>query len=202
VGISAPLVITFHSSFKFAGLAGIAYWIMVAVAVSGFLGRYIYSKIPRSLNATQLDLSEIESQSAELSAELERQNVFRAEELAPLLQTPSRDQVKSMGLVKMIWTMLALDFRRPFQVSRLRRKILSRSELFGTAGGFRPSHHADLEAIVTSVKKQSRLATKTSFLNRTQKVFHLWHVIHRPFSISFGILVIVHITIAVMLGYY
>src|SRR5579872_3622358 len=50
-GISAPLVITLHSSFKFGGLAGVAYWIMIAVAVSGFIGRYIYAQVPRSLNA-------------------------------------------------------------------------------------------------------------------------------------------------------
>src|ERR1700752_423437 len=49
LGLVAPVVITFHSSFKFSGIAGVAYWIMLVVALSGVVGRYIYSQIPRSL---------------------------------------------------------------------------------------------------------------------------------------------------------
>jgi hypothetical protein len=40
IGISAPVLITYHASFKLAGLAGVAYWIMMSVAISGFAGRY------------------------------------------------------------------------------------------------------------------------------------------------------------------
>ena len=50
-GISAPVVIAFHASFKFQGIAGVAFWIMLAVAMSGVVGRYLYAQIPRSLNA-------------------------------------------------------------------------------------------------------------------------------------------------------
>src|SRR5450631_1560056 len=50
VGVSAPILIAMHASFKFRGIAGVAYWIMVAVAVSGIIGRYLYSQIPRSLS--------------------------------------------------------------------------------------------------------------------------------------------------------
>ena len=32
LGLAAPFVIAFHSSFKFRGFAGIAFWIMVAVS--------------------------------------------------------------------------------------------------------------------------------------------------------------------------
>lgn len=50
LGLIAPLIITFHSSFKFGGLAGVAFWIMVFVALSGLVGRYIYAQVPRTLN--------------------------------------------------------------------------------------------------------------------------------------------------------
>jgi len=51
LGLAAPFVIAFHSSFKFGGFAGMAFWIMLAVSLSGVIGRYLYSQIPRSLNA-------------------------------------------------------------------------------------------------------------------------------------------------------
>jgi hypothetical protein len=37
LGIAAPVCIALHSSFKFRGLAGIAFWVMLAVALSGLI---------------------------------------------------------------------------------------------------------------------------------------------------------------------
>ena len=87
-GISAPIVITLHSSLKLSGLAGLAYWIMMAVALSGFAGRYLYAQIPRSLNAAELSLQEMQALSAQLTQELERQALLKSEEVAPLLKLP------------------------------------------------------------------------------------------------------------------
>ena len=46
-GLAAPVIITLHSSFKFNGLAGMAFWIMWTVVVSGVIGKYLYSRVPR-----------------------------------------------------------------------------------------------------------------------------------------------------------
>src|SRR5260370_38340092 len=69
LGLIAPVVITFHSSFKFSGIAGIAYWIMVLVALSGVVGRYIYAQIPRSLNLAELSLQECTGKSLGLGTQ-------------------------------------------------------------------------------------------------------------------------------------
>jgi hypothetical protein len=202
VGIATPILITFHASFKFGGLAGLAYWIMIAVAASGFIGRYVYGQIPRSLNSVQLTMGELETQSASLGARLGDQDLFPAEELAPLLSFPSPREIRKMSLWGTVWTMLRIDIARPFQVSRLRRRVLHGFELVTTLGGFLASSHEDLESIISVVRRQSWLGAKTAFLDRTQQVFHLWHVIHRPFSFSFAALVIVHIVVVSMLGYF
>ena len=201
-GISAPILITYHASFKFAGLAGIAYWIMIAVALSGFAGRYIYAQIPRSLNTAQLSLGELQNQSAELAAQIERQNIFRLDDLAPLLQVPSPAEVRAMPFAAVLWTMLKMDLRRPILVSRLRRRVLKGFERVTTLGGLFASRHEELEDIVSRVREQSWLRAKMVFLDRVQSIFHLWHVIHRPFSYSFVALVTVHIAVVLLLGYY
>src|SRR5256885_957962 len=41
LGITTPLIVTFHTTFRTNGIAGIAYWTMMAVAVSGFIGRSV-----------------------------------------------------------------------------------------------------------------------------------------------------------------
>ena len=202
VGITAPILITFHASFKLAGLAGMAYWIMIAVALSGFIGRYMYAQIPRSLNADQIAVGELEKQAADLTAELERQNLFGPEDVAPLLNIPIPDAIRRMPLLKVLLTILRLDCARPFLVSKLRRRVLRGPELFTTLGGFRKSGQRELETVISGVRRQSWLRAKMAFLERTHQVFHLWHVVHRPFSYSFAALVIVHIAVVLMLGYY
>ncbi|MCP6726220.1 hypothetical protein NL526_29605, partial [Klebsiella pneumoniae] len=59
LGLTAPVIIAFHASFKFHGIAGVAFWIMLSVAVSGVVGRYVYAQIPRSLSSAELSLKEL-----------------------------------------------------------------------------------------------------------------------------------------------
>src|ERR1035437_5884116 len=53
MGLVGPVLITFHSSFKLRGVAGFAYWSMIAVVASGIVGRYLYNRIPRKLDAVE-----------------------------------------------------------------------------------------------------------------------------------------------------
>jgi hypothetical protein len=46
------------------GIAGVAYWIMMAAVASGVVGRYFYSKIPRHLSAAEMSLKEMEELSS------------------------------------------------------------------------------------------------------------------------------------------
>ncbi|MEW5981935.1 MAG: hypothetical protein AB1806_06145 [Acidobacteriota bacterium] len=69
-GIVGPLLVTFHSSFRFNGIISVAYWSMVAVVLSGFVGRYLYVRIPKSIRGTELTRDEIGARATELTARL------------------------------------------------------------------------------------------------------------------------------------
>ncbi|MFQ5560136.1 MAG: hypothetical protein ACE5FU_06080, partial [Nitrospinota bacterium] len=47
LGVVGPVLVTFHTTFKLGGLVSVSFWCMILVAASGFLGRYIFLKIPR-----------------------------------------------------------------------------------------------------------------------------------------------------------
>ncbi|MDR3701527.1 MAG: hypothetical protein P4L56_17900 [Candidatus Sulfopaludibacter sp.] len=201
LGVTTPCIVTFHTAFRFHGLAGVAYWTMVAVALSGFVGRYVYAKIPRSLNSVALSIAELEAQTADLAGRVTGQSFFQPQDLASLLEVPTPNEIRSMGLLRALWTMLRMDLARPFQVSRLRRRALDKSQRVATLGGLLPSHNRNLESMISNVWRQSRLRMAMAFLDRTARVFHLWHVVHRPFSISFAFLILVHIAVAVSVGF-
>ena len=201
-GIAAPLFVTLHSSFKMRGLAGAAYWIMIVVAVSGFIGRYIYAQVPRSVNAAEMTLNDMQALSDELARQLEAESAFSRDEIQAVLALPSRDVVNKLPMLAALWLMIRLDFARPLHVSRLRRKALSPLLKILTLGGFLPSGQAPIERVVSLIRRQSWISTKVLFLKRVRELFHLWHVVHRPFSYSFAALAMTHIVLAVLMGYY
>ena len=202
VGVTAPIIVTYHAAFKMGGLAGWAYWVMIGAALSGFVGRYIYTMIPRSLHATELSVGELDTENTSLSEELDRQNILEPGQLAALLEVPSPQDVRRMPLVTVLWTLLLMDLKRPLLVSSLRRRVLSAGERILTLGGLLASGHRELELVIANARRQARLRTKIAFLDRIRQMFNLWHVVHRPFSVSFVILVVVHIGVVVTMGYF
>lgn len=190
MGLTAPIIITFHSSFKLQGVAGLAYWIMMSVVLSGIVGRYFYGQIPRRLDAAEMSLQDMQALSEQYSARLATQHVFSAGEIAPLFRLPSLEQVQSLPLLRAIGWMLLFDVKRLLLLARLRRKAASAG---ADAGEF--------SEIVSVVTRQAALSKKILFLSKTQQIFHLWHVVHRPFSYSFAILSSLHVLIVLLLGY-
>jgi hypothetical protein len=202
LGLTAPVVIAFHAAFKFRGMAGMAFWIMAAVALSGVVGRYLYSLIPRSLSAAEISWQELESGRSRLEQDLSSQKLFAPDVLRAALDLPSPERVGAMSLPVALTVMFFLDVARPFRVAALRRSVLHASGYLRTMGGFLPSGNRELERIVDLVQKQAALGKKMLFLSRSQQVFYLWHVVHRPFSYAFVVLAGIHIATVVLLGYF
>jgi hypothetical protein len=202
LGIAAPALVTLHSAFKMRGIAGIAYWIMIAVMLSGLIGRYLYAQIPRRINAAELSLQEMQGMTSELTEQLHSQNLVSVEELGPLLAVPQKEEVDGLPVLVALLLMLRCDLRRPFLVAGIRRRFMSGREKILTLGGLRCSPERSLERVIDLARRRSWLATKISFLGKTHQVFNLWHVVHRPFSYSFAILVSIHITVVVLMGYF
>lgn len=202
LGLTAPFVIALHSSFKFRGIAGIAFWIMVAVALSGIVGRYIYAQIPRSLSSAEVSLKELRTQQDELTQLLAGQRLFRPAELAPLFDVPTAGTIGEMGALRAVAKMFLLDLARPLRVARLRRRALGFGGALLSFGGLFATGDRDLERIVDTARLCSALTKRIAFLERSHKVFHLWHVVHRPFSYSFAVLALLHIGVVVLFGFF
>lgn len=200
-GVTAPFLIAFHASFKFQGIAGVAFWIMLSVALSGIVGRYLYSQIPRSLTAAELSLNELESSEQELTEALSSQSIYSAQQLSRILAVPSGDSIRRIGPLLAIGAMILLDLKLPFQVAALRRASSKLSGALLSAGGIFSTSNAEVERVVRLVRKKASLSRRLIFLDHTHRVFHLWHVIHRPFSYAFAVLAIMHIFVVMGLGF-
>ena len=65
-----PVLILFHTSFKFGGIVSVGFWSMAIVWTSGIFGRFIYLQIPHSIEGRELSLIEAQDLKAELDREL------------------------------------------------------------------------------------------------------------------------------------
>lgn len=52
-GIVGPFMVLLHTSWKFNGLAGASLALTGLIVVSGFIGRYIFTRIPRTANGLE-----------------------------------------------------------------------------------------------------------------------------------------------------
>ena len=167
-GIVGPVLVTFHSSFRFNGLISVAYWSMVAVVVSGFMGRHLYVRIPKSIRGTELSRAEIEHRIAHLTAQLE-----------------------DSGLPGALGQRLdAARWPSWWQGRRLRRQLVS--------AGAQPTL---ARGLARALAERTLLAGRLERLNRTKRLFALWHVFHQPLVYVMFIIAILHVGVALYMGY-
>src|SRR5579863_8053565 len=88
MGLTAPFIVAFHSTLKFRGIAGMAFWIMFAVSASGVVGRYLYAQIPRKVTTAELSMREVQELQETFSQQLAAQNLLPASDLRALLRMP------------------------------------------------------------------------------------------------------------------
>jgi hypothetical protein len=54
-GLVGPYMVLLHTSWKFNGLAGVTTLLTVVIVISGFVGRYIYTRIPRTADGNVIE---------------------------------------------------------------------------------------------------------------------------------------------------
>lgn len=201
LGTTAPIIIALHASFKFGNIAGMAFWSMTAVTISGFIGRYLYAQIPRSLNAAELSMKEMEDREGALRKELAQHKLAFGKRMEALYDLPTQEDVASTPMLLALVWMILIDLKRPLQVSLLRLQAAGFGRWLLSFGGLHQTPDRKLEHAVGVARQQAALSKRILFLTRTQQVFHLWHVVHRPFSYAFAILAALHIGIVLFMGY-
>jgi hypothetical protein len=66
MGIVGPYLVLLHAAWTFRGLAGALSLMTALVVVSGFIGRYIYTAVPRTADGAIVEARELELQLAAL----------------------------------------------------------------------------------------------------------------------------------------
>jgi hypothetical protein len=190
-GIVGPVLVVIHTSFKVQGLVSVSFWSMIAVALSGVLGRYLYLQIPRNVKGEELTVREIDDLKNDLSKQIDLEKKIDQNQMEIIEKAISSETKKSKGLIGILWAIISDDLTRPFKMKKYRRKYLAKLNL--------PRRLE--QRILKVMLDRSLLERKMAFLNQVQTLFHYWHVFHKPFAIIMYIIMLVHVGIAIWLGY-
>jgi hypothetical protein len=184
LGIAGPILITLHTAFKVGGLVSVSYWSMVAVALSGFFGRYLYQQIPRNVLGETLDVAEVEARNEALLVELSM-NHNMDDRAAAVLEDLALRKLEHRAAPM---ALLMLPFLNGTLVRQLQRWSL---------------RHVDGDrAVAVRLAKEWVLQTRRLRLfHLIRDLFHYWHVFHKPFAFIMILVMIVHVAVAVALGY-
>ena len=173
-----PILIVFHTSFKFGGLVSIAFWCMVAVVLSGVIGRFIYIQIPRTIEGRELSLNEVQSIQSGLLDDIHSSRDIDSNIKHLIVEANSYQSTSLVGYLKS------------------RNQIRKINALLGSS-----FNKNDKKVMMTSIKEQINLAQRIKRLNSMQKIFKYWHVAHLPFALIMLIIVLVHVVVSLALGY-
>lgn len=169
-----PIMILFHTAFKFGGIVSIAFWSMTAVVLSGVLGRFIYNQIPRTIEGREFTLNELKGMKNDLAVLLHQKFDLATNTIDIVSNLMSEDNTADKAT----------------KLSYLKR-VLNRRDL----------PRADRKEILGLAKKELQLSKRISRLQRMQRLFKYWHVVHMPFAIIMLIIVIIHVGVTLALGY-
>ena len=169
-----PILVLFHTAFKFGGIVSIAFWSMVAVVLSGVVGRFIYNQIPKTIEGRQMTMNELKEMKTDLAVELHQKFKLESNTLDIISDLMSEDNTtansKKLGYL---------------------RKVLNRKDL--------PKE--DRNSIIKMVKNEISLTRKIARLSKMQQLFKYWHVVHMPFALIMLVIVVIHIGVTLAFGY-
>lgn len=191
-GIMGPIFATLHTSFKFGGIVAVSYYSMLAVVVSGFVGRYLYVQIPRALSGDELSIKEMEEKNKLLTRLLLENYRINPKLLNQIQIIAGVNPGQSNSGITTLLFIFKNDLLRPFKIRSLKKQILRQSTNVPVK---------KVNTLIQLIKQKALLMRKMALLSSIQPMFHYWHVVHKPFAYVMIIIMFLHIAVTLLFGY-
>jgi hypothetical protein len=173
-GIVGPYLVLLHSAGRFQGVAGVLTVLTLIIVASGFVGRYIYTAVPRTLDGAEVSARELEDRISSADRELQELGLAAGEGLAELANAaPPRG-----------WTVvLARPWLRWQHRQRVRRALRP----------LRRENRAQSARLEQLLEERHQVQMQIASLATTRRMLAVWHVVHLPLGGMLFTLAFIHI---------
>jgi hypothetical protein len=179
-GLVGPYMVLLHTAWKYNGVAGMAMMLTIVIVISGFIGRYIYTAVPRTVDGAAVEAAELKQQVAATEAALQQWLSTRpeiadalAQGLTALSEAPSPTSSLVLGRIFSEWR-----YRRQWQRQKRQLQVLGNT------------HIQDLEKLLN---RRQVLERQVASLAAARQMLALWHSVHVPLGVSLFTLAFIHI---------
>jgi hypothetical protein len=179
-GLVGPYMVLLHSSWKFNGLAGIVMLMTVVVVISGFIGRYIYTAIPRNADGMEIEAGELQRQIEVMEAEI---GVWlgRRPDVSKQLLRYSAGPVSGS----------APGIGNPFG------DLSYRINMWNERRKMDPQTRAQATSLIVLLKRRRSLDRQRVSLAQARRLMALWHTLHVPIGLALFAAAFIHIGAAI-----
>jgi hypothetical protein len=185
-----PVLVLYHTSFKFGGIVSVSFWSMVLVVLSGVVGRFIYLQIPRTIEGQEISINDLNSIKEKLAIKVRSVMSEDSSTLLEFERISSADRYKAFRLL----TAVGFFIRDYFDIRKVMRLLKMRIKLLGIG-------KTEKDELIKAAKSEIIIARRIALLRTSQKLFHWWHIFHLPFAIAMFVIMIIHVAVTIIFGY-
>jgi Fe-S-cluster-containing hydrogenase component 2 len=183
-GTVGPMFIALHSVLRLDSWVSSAFWSMVIVVISGFLGRYLYTQVPELSSGVELE--ELDHERF-FQLHRPRNTVGMAEIDRELAEQRAHAQRVAMSpsMMRALWWLIFQD------IGRIPRTLARRGRLAKLG--------VDRRTRAQLAKRAGRMiviARRQVVAPKAQILLHSWKKVHVPFTVLLTVLSVAHITIS------
>jgi hypothetical protein len=195
LGVGGPVLILIHSTFRLGSLnAAVAFYSMLAVAISGVIGRFIYARVSRGLHGEKATLKDLQKR-----AGLQQDDAKSRLSFAPEVEARLQAYEQQVTSAKPGWaTYTSQVFWLPFKQWLVYRRCSA--DLRRTLRVLAITHRWKKKVLFKREKYSKLLVkqyldgvTRVAQFTAYERMFGLWHIAHIPFVYLLVLATIVHV---------
>lgn len=189
-GIGAFLLVIIHSAMSPQHtVGGHAFYGLAILTVTGAIGRYFYSFVPRAANGRELGLDEIEKQMVDLSGQWDRVDPAFAARVRGEVQRMQTEGRWKGSFLQRVKTLIASQRMMHDSLVALRRQA------------HREGLSLDqIDDVVALAKQAQRTALMAAHYDDLRALLSTWRWLHRWTALAMVLLVLVHVWTAMRFG--
>jgi len=178
-GIIGPFLILMHTGLQFRGLAGISFLLTMVVVGSGFIGRYLYTALPRTISGVATSAQELDREVATMTEMLNRFQEQKSEREREILTALQQRTTRRSPLLTLLGRnyyqrryehKLKNDLKQIRQLGEKQRKMLTR--------------------LLAQKRERQR---QREMLETARRLLRIWHILHIPFGLTLFFSMFIHI---------
>jgi len=180
-GIVGPFLVLLHSAFLLGGLAGFAMIMTGIVVLSGFVGRYIYTAVPRTRAGVEVSRDELTARAQMIQKQLDALATQRPA-IAAALASAGATPVKSndwVGLFARAWQDYGYSRRVHAAIHTLEHRERAQ---FG-----------ELEQLL---RRRHQLERQIASLGLVHRLMSVWRLVHVPLGATLFTAAFIHVIAA------